>query len=803
MTEGISFGSWLKQRRKEFGFTQEELAREVGCSAIAVRKIEADDYRPSKQIALRLADLLEIPVSEYDLFVRFARAEGHEDIGRGGMPLDTETPWRAVRATPNNLPAQLTRLIDREQAIADVTAFLVQAGARLVTLTGPPGVGKTRLAIEVAATMLNRFENGSFVVALAPITEPDHLLLAIAQTLGIKEAGTLPLAHSLRLQLRDKHMLLVLDNFEQLMDAATQVEELLGTCPDLSVLVTSREVLRIHGEQQFPVPPLELPALTPAPARSPSLQSLSANPAVALFVERARSVSPGFELSEENAQAVAAICAQLDGLPLAIEIAAARVKILSPEVLLARLESGMGLLLSTPPPYRDRPQTLRGAIEWSYRLLDSPEQRLFARLGVFAGGCSLSAIEAVCNARGDMGIEALDGVQSLVDKSLLARVDRAQGEYRFAMLDTIREYALEALENGEHGNAQAIRRNHAEYYLALAEGVEPELRGTRQAFWLDRLQAEHDNLRAALRWAQQSAQDIALRMVAALWRYWWTRGYLSEGRDWLRTILAQATSDDHPAWKARALRGAGWLAYAQGDYPSARSLFEQSLALFRQNDDKRGTASTLDNLGAVAFTLGDNAAARLLYEQSLAIRKDVGEEHAIATSLNNLGLVATAQSDFVAARPLLEESLSLYRHLDDAYGIATSLNNLALLARCQGEGDDLSGVPLLKESLEIRKTMTDRYAIAYSLAGYAGLAGRQADSIAAARRAARLLAATQTLLEAIGARLENVYLTEYNRTLDAVRAHLGEEEYQRAWQEGRVMSMEEAIEYALEQARKP
>lgn len=810
MPEHMALGAWLKQRRKELDLTQEELAQQVGCSAIAIRKIEAGEYRPSKQIASNLAEVLEVQVDERELFVRFARGE-KTTTGPASVDVDRYAPWRDLhrRATEDNLPAQLTRLIGRERVVDEVCTFLLHANNRLVTLTGPPGVGKTRLSIEAAARSLYHFEGGVFFVPLAFISDPDLVIPAIAGVLGLKESAERTLVESLRGYLRDRRILLVLDNVEQVVEAAPQLENLLGACGRLVVLVTSREALHVQGEQQFHVAPLELPDPSLYSGRAllhmPSMKTLAANPAVALFVERARAVKPGFELTEENAGTVAAICIELDGLPLAIEIAAVRVNLLSCQAILVRLQGRLKLLVGSSRHTNARQQTLRGAIDWSYKLLDRPEQRLFARLGVFTGGYTLAAAEAVCNARGDLGIEVLDGVESLLDKSLLRHEEGVDAEDRFSMLETLREYALEALFAGKTdahdkvdsvGADALIERHHAEYYLSLAEAAEPELRGTQQATWLDRLESDHANLRAALQWSAKHDADIVLRLVAALWRYWWLRGYLSEGREWLKAVLAEGhPTNEHPIWRARALRGAGWLAYAQGDYVAARTLLRRSLALFEENGDKRGIANSLDNLGAVAFTLDDNRSARSLYGKSLAIRKEIGDRHAIATSMNNLGLVATAQEDYLLARPLLEESLALYRDLKDGYGIATSLNNLALM--CIREGKRPLALPLLRESLSIRAAMGDKYAVAYSLAGFAAYLDCNSTTDEDAHTATSLLAATHALLETIGARLENAYLVEYNRTLAARRLQLGELAFATAWDRGLALSMEQAIAEAL------
>jgi predicted ATPase/transcriptional regulator with XRE-family HTH domain/Tfp pilus assembly protein PilF len=791
--EAIALGTWLRQRRREFGYTQDELARHVGCSAIAIRKMEADEYRPSQQIALKVAESLEVPADEWELFVRFARGDG---AAAHGDEVDRQAPWRGMQQGQShvNLPVPLTRLIGREEAVVEVCSFITKEGARLVTLTGPPGVGKTRLGIEVGAKLAERFEDGVYFVPLAPISEMDLVVPTISSVLKVRVGQGHTLEDSLRGYLRDKRVLLVLDNFEQVVDAAPQVEDLLRACAEVSAIVTSREALHLQGEQQFQVEPLALPQAVGG-GRGAYLAAAAQNPAARLFVERARSVRPDFELREENVEAVAGICARLDGLPLAIEIAAARTKMLSTQSILARLDSRLSLVAGTARYGANaRQQTLRGAIDWSYNLLDGAEQRLFRRLGVFTGGYTPAAVEAVCNATGDLGIGVLEGIESLLDKSLLRHEEGEGEEDRFTMLETLREYAAEMLrESGK--DSEEVSQHHAEYYLALAEAAEPELRGTQQARWLGRLEREHGNLRTALRWTAEHDTNVAVRLVATLWWFWWLRGHISEGREWLREVLAlERAEGEDMIWRARALRGAGWLAYAQGEYDAARVVLAEGLALFEEMGEKRGIASSLDNMGAVAFTTGDNDTARGLYERSLAIRKEMDDRRATATSLNNLGLVATAQGDYKGARPLLEESQALYRELKDDYGIATSLNNLGLATF--REGNHEAALPILKESLAIRSAMGDKYAIAYSLVVFAAYAGRGGSDSEGARITARLLAATDALLQSIGARLENVYLAVYEQALAEARARLGESDFRHEWEGGSALNMAQAIEEA-------
>ncbi|HEV3474350.1 MAG TPA: adenylate/guanylate cyclase domain-containing protein, partial [Actinomycetota bacterium] len=436
------------------------------------------------------------------------------------LPSDFPPP-KTLDARPNNLPTRLTRFIGRGPEIMAVEDLL--ENTRLLTLTGPGGTGKTRLSLQVASEMLPRFEDGAFFVDLSPITDPSLVATSIADAVGAKEEPGRSVGDTLQDHLRDKELLLVLDNFEQVTAATDVVQLLLNCAPRLKLLVTSRIVLHLSGEQEYPVPPLALPD----PAHLPGLEALSQFEAVALFIDRARAVKPDFAVTNENAPAVAEICARLDGLPLAIELAAVRVKLLSPQSMLARLGQRLPLLTGGARDLPERQRTLRGAIEWSHDLLDDAKRSLFARLAVFQGGCTLEAAEAVCGT----DLDVLDGLASLVDESLLRRSETTDGELRFGMLETIREFAAERL--AESGQQEKLRRRHAEWVMAFAEEAEPEIVGENQALWLDRTEREHDNIRAALRWANDHGEgEIALRTGASLWRFWQQRGHLREGRQW-------------------------------------------------------------------------------------------------------------------------------------------------------------------------------------------------------------------------------------------------------------------------------
>ena len=631
----------------------------------------------------------------------------------------SELPMERPESRPSNLPTSRTAFIGRDREVKAVKELLLRPDVHLVTLTGPGGIGKTRLGLQVAEALADHFAGGAYYVPLAPVSDPKLIAPAIAQTLGLRESGGQSPLETLKAHLQNSlrlPTLLLLDNFEHLVAEAPLVAELLASSAQLRLLVTSRAPLHIYGEHEYPVPPLELPDLKSVP----EVEVLTRYPAVALFIQRARAVKPDFEVNQENAAAVATICARLDGLPLAIELAAARIKLLSPSAMQTRLESRLQLLTGGARDLPTRQQTLRGAIDWSYGLLSVGEQMLFRRLSVFVSGCTLEAVEAVCNTQGDLEVDGLDGMASLVDKSLLQRVERGEGESRFVMLDTIREYGLERL--AASGEEAATRRAHAAYCLVLAE----EGAASTQAEWLDLFEMEHDNLGAAMDWLIQTGNaEWGLRLGAALFRFWESREHFAEGRDRLAKVLKLEAAADPTLPRARALFAAGALAGAQADYVSACSLLRENLEIARELKDDWGVAVSLNALAVTTRDRGGIAESRSLFEESLALWRELGDRTAVARALSNLASAVNLQGDHALARSLYEECLSIFKELGDATGMAWSLNHQGDAAR--SHGDPAGARTLYEQSLAIFRELGDRWGIAGSLADLGNLTRDQKD----------------------------------------------------------------------------
>ena len=708
-----------------------------------------------------------------------------------GLPSEFP-PLASQTRHPTNLPAETTTFVGREDEIATVSRRLLDPAVRLVTLVGPGGVGKTRLALRIGQAMLPEFEDGVFFVPLAALTDHTLTLPTIAQVLNLHTPSDESPLDTLREHLRDKHLLLLLDNFDHLIGAAPQVAELLAASSQLKILITSREAPRLRGNQEIAIAPLGVPD----PARLPPLEHLQEYASIQLFVERAREIEPDFELTSDNAASVAAICYRLDGLPLAIELAAARIRLFPPDALLARLDRRLQLLTSGPRDLPARQQTLRSAIDWSYDLLEPQEQALFRRLTVFQGSFTLDAAEAVCGGTGPDGdMDVLLGIDSLVSKSLLRRRQAAASgaDPRFGMLQTLREYGQEHLE--QHNEAGETRRRHAHFYLSLAERAEPELMGREQGKWVRILAQDHDNLRAALAWSFETHDDeVGLRLAGALWPFWEMRGYFIEGQNWLDQALAL---DGEPQWRAKVLSGAGTFAWSRGHYAQAISLHTEALELHRQTGDRSGTAFALNNLGVQALSQGNYERARALFEESLEIYREQRDGYGIADVVNNLGVVAQYQGYLRSAEELYRETLQIGRRLGDDHRVADALYNLGEIAYYQLEYE--RAWDLYHESLILRRETGSGWGAALCLAALAGIAA----ALGAYRRAARLAGAAQSLLEETGYSLDTTEQGRFDKTMAAVRAELGEATSEALWTEGHLMTPEEAIEYGIEPLEAP
>ncbi len=856
----------------------------------------------------------EIPSGLDNLIIRLLGKQPEErpasaaEVRRGLEDLSRSEDAPAARAPespkilglcPNNLPAQATPFIGRQVELAAVQGQLTHSDVRLLTLTGPGGTGKTRLGLQVAAGLLDHFQDGVFFVSLGSVSDPALVLPTIAQTLQVREvegapqpgpgAQDGPLLAALKDYLRDKHILLMLDNFEQVTEAGPMVSGLLSAAPRLKALVTSRASLRVYGEHDYPVPALA----TPDPKESLPLERLTQVEAVQLFVQRARAVKPDFAITDENGLVVAEICQRLDGLPLAIELAAARVRLLSVQKMLGQLGDRFRLLTGGAKDLPARHRSLHATIDWSYDLLDAHEKTLFQRLAVFCPGSTLAAAEVVCNPLGDpwpdplahvgqgrrdeaAQLDVLNGLESLVDQSLLKPCD-VHGEPRFEMLESVRQYALEQLAAHGRGEMEEIHRRHATFFTALAEEAEPRLTGPEQLAWLNRLEMEHDNLRTALGWALEregADAELGLRLTVALGQFWRIRGYWTEARRWLDRASKEINAASPPVrakafWLAgrmqedperaamllrqsldlyrqldppdrqgiaRALRELGNVAVGQSHHEEAAAYYEQSLALARELNDRLGISEALASLGRLAWIQGDSGRAIALLEQSLGLARETGNKRDIATRLQELGNVTLQQRDYRRTEALYKEGLALARELGDKLRIAALLNSLGEMARCQGDYDraaalyeeslalfrelgsrvhnalilhNLAYVVLrqrdrrqaaafFEESLVLYQKLKRKHGVIECLIGLAGVAASEGQQ-ATAGRAARLFGAAEGLFQATGGGLAAADQAEYDRYVILVREQLDQAALEAAWAEGRAMTMEQAVDYALEQ----
>ncbi len=819
----------LKQERELRGWSQRDVAQQLGVDHYYISRWERGLTVPSPYYRQKLCAVFGRNVAQLGLLgsgssleqgsasptssrTKIAPVPGllipggvvQDPAIPAGLP-DDFPPLKTLDTHQHNLPVQPTQLLGREEALATVSGLVRRADVRLVTLTGPGGIGKTRLAVQVAAELLEAFADGVWLVRLSRLVDPGLVLPAIAQTLGLTEQGSLPLAETLRAHLAGKRLLLLLDNFEQVVGAAGAVAELLAVSPGLKTLVTSRVPLHLRGERAYALGPLPLPAPGQLPA-----ERLAQYPAVALFVERAQAARADFTVTVANAPAIAEICTRLDGLPLAIELAATRVKLLPPEALLSRLSAQLQLLTGGARDLEERQQTMRATIAWSEDLLAPDEQVLFRRLAVFVGGCTLEVAEALCAAPAGaepLGRDALDGLGALVDQSLVQQREEG-GEPRFGMLHLLREYALERLTAS--GEAEALQRGHAAYFLALAERAEPELMGSEQRSWLDRLEREHDNLRVALGWSEARGEaETGLRLVAALWWFWLIRGHLREGRAWVERLLRQeattaaatGTEASHGAGepvltvpgglRARVLLAGGALAFRQGDEATAVPWLEQAEADARAAGDLRTAAQALRYLGTVALHQGDLERATARAEEGLALAREVGDQWSNAAALTSLGNIALHQGDVERAATAFAEALALYRVVGDLGSLSTSLVNLGWVARKRDEVGPAEALGREALALAWKQGLLRKCAEGLEeLAATVCVAGQGV-------RAARLWGAAAAVREMLGAPLPAAEQADLEEAVAPARAALGEEAWGAAIAAGQALSLEDAVAEAL------
>lgn len=747
MSDLASFGEWIRRRRRALDLTRAALAGQVGCALVTLRKIETDERRPSRQVAERLAACLQIPAEQQAAFLEAAR--GARAVDRlpalsppqqpvliasapgaravGAPTVESPRPSAPGSATPaqtrptHNLPAQLTTLLGREDALEELGGLLERPEVRLVTITGPGGSGKTRLALQASVEQLGRFPDGAWFVDLAAIQQPDLILPALARSLGLAETTELPLREHLIADLQRKRLLLLLDNFEHIIDGAVELSALLAGAPYIKALVTSRAPLNLRGEHCYALAPLALP-----PQATPEL--LMAYPATALFIERAQAIRQSFRVTDTNAPIIASICTQLDGLPLAIELAAARMSLFTPELLLARLERPLALLTRGARDLPPRQQTLRNVIGWSYQLLDADDQRLFRRLGVFNGSGALEQIEAVCVAQQERDA-TLERLEALTNHGLV-RMHETSDIPRFAMLETIRAYALELLD--AHHERDALELRHAEAFCAFAEQADGGLLGSDQAEWANRLEREYPNLRAALAWSQRAGaarglrEELGLRLIGSLGRFWHSRGYWVEGYQWLAAIFALPMQVPQTVAGARALRTAGLMRYAREEFEAAHGLYTQSLTICRALDEHVGIADSLWLLGRIAFAREDVVSARVLFEECLRHYRALGDLRGCAATLNLLGDIASCDSATLdLAQALYEESLSHARTAGAVGTAAFVLGNLGRLAKSRGALAEASA--RYRESLAIARAIGNQATIIWMLERLGELTTQQGE----------------------------------------------------------------------------
>ena len=820
----VSFGEWLRRRRKGLGLTQQQLASKIHCSTVALKKIEAEERRPSAQMVERIAEVLDIPHLEQIPFLRFARG----DWQYAPTSDREDAPWRASDEFPrSNLPLQISSFVGRDKELKEIANLI--ASNRLVTLVGSGGVGKTRLSLKIGEQVLEDYANGVWLVELASLLDSLLVPRTTAIAIGLRDEPRRPVIDMLADYLHRKKMLIILDNCEHVLDACAQLADtLLKQCPHLKILATSREALGVAGESTYPVHSLSFPD-----THQTSPDILNQYDAVRLFVDRAGAVQPNFQLTNQNASPIAKICARLDGIPLAVELAAARVKGLSIEQIALRLDDRFRLLTGGSRTALPRQHTLQATIDWSYELLSEAERMLFARLSVFAGGCTLEAAEGVCAGAGIESGEVLDLLLHLVDKSLVI-VEMEDTETRYHFLETIRQYAHEKL--AASSESSRVHDRHLAFFSRLARQAEPHLRSHRQLLWLDRLETELDNIRAALTWAANGGSvEQGLRLTTDLLWFWFYRAYLKEGREYVEELLAKPEAVDKIEAYAYGLFIAGDLASYLGDLVTPRARLEASRALWLQLElaGKKGLAMTEHALTSLDELNGRSHLASIRrYEDNLKLFQEVGDQWLIANTYSAIGLAARRQGDLVAARSSYESSLKLFRAIGDNISASKASSGLGTVVFREGNyaearilfEDALSyyhqarsrfemDIPMwMLGAIAIREEDYERAKIWYTeclklcqqigmntqdsecFIGFAGIA--TADNYF--ERAVRLLAAAEVQKETRGYLLEDIDQDEFQRLANLLRAELDETTFSKVWAEGHALTMKQAIEYALE-----
>ena len=729
---------------------------------------------------------------------------------------------KSLENLPNNLPSQTTEFIGRDEEVEEIVEILCKRSVRLLTLTGPGGTGKTRLSQESAASMLDSFPDGVYFIPLAPISDPELVPTTIARAIGVREGGGLPPLENLKSYLKDKQLLLLLDNFEQVMDATTIVSELLVAAPNIKLMVTSRIPLQVRGEQELPVSPLDVPG------KDMAFDEIERIECVKMFVILAQAASPRFEINKENSAAIAEICRRLDGLPLAIEIAAARSRMLSPQAMLKRLDESLKLLTGGPRDLPARQQTLRGAIDWSYDLLEPDDRRLFARLGIFVGGFTLEAAEAVCNPKDDLDV--FTGIETLLNNSLLKLANPGQDEPRFELLQTMREYALEQLI--DMGELEEFRQLHAGYFNQKSDEIMWQLYSTNSVEYLRVLETEQDNFRAALHWSLESPDRIGVGIQIAyhIFWFWYRYGHFHEGRDWCERLLSRTDDMGRHPLRAMVLATIGMMAMWEGDLNVAVDYSLESLEIWRVLEEPEGMGFSLLTVGVVLLNQGQDDRARPYLEESIEVFGGIGATWIEGTALVHLGNAALGQGDIEAALDYLEKGEKIARQVGDPWQIAFAVNNRGEVARVLGEydkahryyieteqyylqadakgdqarlvhtlayiaqheGDLETAEAKFRESLESFLELGNKRGIAECLAGLAGLAAERGEY----QWAVPLLAASEALLTSFGAAWWPADRVEFERSLEILRIAIEPGEFEDLWNQGVKFSLEEAVNYA-------